>query len=446
MAEELSEQERRERLARTVEVARAGPDDTSVGEVATAVVAAFGEAVEAVVLRLERSAGTHATVDEVTFARRVRKGVGRALARVVASFASAVLGREVWDEAKWREVGEDPEAVRDASFGITDAAYAAIVHEHVEHLADVWSADLRRQVATIVSSAVLEGGVAEAKRRLRDEVGLDEQRAQVIARTEVLSAWNHATWRTYLRWGHRGDELQWRTAEDERTRPSHAATQGQRVVVGRPFVVGGHDARFPGDPQLPVGERVQCRCGLTLVDARVAAIVASATRAREEQEQREQRVGMAMARLQRETERGEARADLAALRAEVQAEAQRIGDRLGARVALRCPSVQVVDLPSDRIAAYRPAQDGEPEVILVDFVTAVRERGMLRRALAHELAHALVTRTRRVGPGGAVVAGGGPDPDHGDAFLYDATRVARLLRLPAPTAAGAATWPPARRA
>lgn len=157
MPDQLSDAERRERLARTVEVGRSGPVEAEVAEVASAVRTVFREAVEGVVAALERSGGVHAQVDEHAFARRVRRRVGRVLGQVVACFASAVVPEEVWAEAKWREVGEDREAVRDASYGITDPAYAAIVREHVDHLADAWSTDLRAKVATIVSSAALEG-------------------------------------------------------------------------------------------------------------------------------------------------------------------------------------------------------------------------------------------------------------------------------------------------
>jgi hypothetical protein len=444
MPDELDDQERRERLARVVEAGRAGPHEPSVGELARALLALFDETVEAVVLRLERSGGTVAQLDETTFGRRVRGGVGKVLAKVVAGFASTVLGVDVWDEQRWREVGEDPEAVRDATYGITDAAYGAIVHEHVEHLAAVWSSDLRQQVATVVSQAVLDGGVAEAKRRLRDEVGLSPERAQVIARTEVMAAWSHASWRTYLAERTRGDELRWDARLDERTRTSHRKAHGQRVAVGRPFVVGGHDARFPSDPGLPAAERVQCRCSLVLVDAgdeEVAVVAAAAGRARE----REHRLRVAMDRLRPAAVQQEARAEIAALRSEVQAEAQRQGNYLASRCGFsQGPRVELVDLSNGDVARYRPAQDGEPEGILIDLATAVGEPANVRRALAHELVHALSCRTQRVGPGGALVASAGAEPAHGEDFVFAATRIARLLRLPEPTPVGAATWPPLR--
>ncbi len=264
MAEPTNEK-RRELLARTTEVALGGPSQVALRDVARATVATFDEAVSAVIERLERTSGRSGAFEDRPFKANVRTKIGEALARVVAGFAESVLGVDVWDERKWRAIGETPEAVRDASYGITERAYSDIVAEHIEYLCRVWSTDLRRQVADIVSeSAHGNGGVEEASRRLRDEVGMDSARAGMVARTEVYAAWHHAEWRSVLSWRQRGDELEWQATDDARTRPSHAKANGQRVKVGRSFSVGGRDARFPGDPRLPADERVGCRCTFRL--------------------------------------------------------------------------------------------------------------------------------------------------------------------------------------
>jgi hypothetical protein len=52
----------------------------------------------------------------------------------------------------------------------------------------------------------------------------------------------------------------WIAVDDERTRPTHAAADGQVVPAGAYFTVGGFPALYPGDPRLPVGERINCRC------------------------------------------------------------------------------------------------------------------------------------------------------------------------------------------
>lgn len=56
---------------------------------------------------------------------------------------------------------------------------------------------------------------------------------------------------------------EWLATADSRTRDSHADADGQVVAVDATFLVNGHEARHPGDQQLPVEELTNCRCVLT---------------------------------------------------------------------------------------------------------------------------------------------------------------------------------------
>lgn len=84
-------------------------------------------------------------------------------------------------------------------------------------------------------------------------------RARVIARTEVIAASNLGTMTAYQESGV-VDAQEWLTARDERVRPSHQAADEQTQLLGQPFQVGGAALRFPGDPQGPPQEVIQCRC------------------------------------------------------------------------------------------------------------------------------------------------------------------------------------------
>lgn len=56
----------------------------------------------------------------------------------------------------------------------------------------------------------------------------------------------------------------WNSTEDERTRDSHVAMDGQEVGLDEPFVTGaGNRIMFPGDPSAPPGETINCRCVVT---------------------------------------------------------------------------------------------------------------------------------------------------------------------------------------
>lgn len=92
-------------------------------------------------------------------------------------------------------------------------------------------------------------------------------RAEMVARTEALRAVNGAAWQTYEQAYERGlidparVEEVWRTAADTRVRDSHRTMNGQTRQPGQPFLSGaGNALRFPGDPEAPASEVVQCRC------------------------------------------------------------------------------------------------------------------------------------------------------------------------------------------
>ncbi len=93
-------------------------------------------------------------------------------------------------------------------------------------------------------------------------------RAEVIGRTEALRAvhaGNDEAYRQAIDEGHVVREevrRMWITARDERVRPSHAAAGGQARGMDEPFLVGGSQLRYPGDPNGPASETVQCRCSL----------------------------------------------------------------------------------------------------------------------------------------------------------------------------------------
>lgn len=54
----------------------------------------------------------------------------------------------------------------------------------------------------------------------------------------------------------------WVATDDPRTRPTHAAAEGQVVDMRSPFTVGAALLMFPGDPSGPIEEIVNCRCSL----------------------------------------------------------------------------------------------------------------------------------------------------------------------------------------
>lgn len=91
-------------------------------------------------------------------------------------------------------------------------------------------------------------------------------RAEVIGRTEALRAVHQGTeemYRQAIELGQfRPDQVvqTWVTAGDGRVRDTHQALNGVEQPVGGVWSAAGGDLRYPGDPDAPASETVQCRC------------------------------------------------------------------------------------------------------------------------------------------------------------------------------------------
>lgn len=87
------------------------------------------------------------------------------------------------------------------------------------------------------------------------------ERAEVIARTEMGTAFSRATqYRMHQAAQYVPDlEKQWRHAgHPKQPRPSHLAAHGQHVPVKDAFTVGGIKMMHPRDPAAPVSETIRC--------------------------------------------------------------------------------------------------------------------------------------------------------------------------------------------
>lgn len=93
-----------------------------------------------------------------------------------------------------------------------------------------------------------------------------KNRGENIARTEIAAAQTAGQDRAYAQMLEDGQitavDYVWDATGDSKTRPSHAAAEGQTVEHGQPFTVGGYPMMGPGDGSLgaPASETVRCRC------------------------------------------------------------------------------------------------------------------------------------------------------------------------------------------
>jgi len=145
--------------------------------------------------------------------------------------------------------------VRNRLVRIPDEVYDLVAHE----------------VATGVN---LGEGIPQLRARIDNVLSTSQSerwpnRATVIARTEAIGAMNAGRSDSFSAYAEEtGEELEryWLATDDNRTRHTHDVADGQRVPLGRPFIVGGFELRFPGDPLGPPQEVIQCRCTMLLVE------------------------------------------------------------------------------------------------------------------------------------------------------------------------------------
>lgn len=137
---------------------------------------------------------------------------------------------------------------------VPDSVFAAVNRMTMRAHTEGWGID---ELADHVDQLLIESG----SERWRN-------RAQTIARTEAVGAYNAGTFRGFTSYAAQvGGEWEkgWLATEDDRTRPTHEKADLQRVPLLQPFSVGGFPGMFPGDPLLPAQEVVNCRCAMLLL-------------------------------------------------------------------------------------------------------------------------------------------------------------------------------------
>jgi hypothetical protein len=95
-----------------------------------------------------------------------------------------------------------------------------------------------------------------------------KHRSEVIGRTEALRAVNQGNEEAYRQAIASGeinaDQLrrEWRTRLDGRERRTHEFLNGQVRGWGETWVTEHGEIKYPGDPDAPASETIQCRCAL----------------------------------------------------------------------------------------------------------------------------------------------------------------------------------------
>lgn len=120
---------------------------------------------------------------------------------------------------------------------------------------------IRRQIIDGTRKGWSQDRIARAiERATEGEIG--KVRARRIARTETHTAYERGSYEQAIALQKIGIEIvvEWGATEDDKTRPDHAAADGQVVDLGKTFTVGNEAMRFPGDPRASAKQICNCRC------------------------------------------------------------------------------------------------------------------------------------------------------------------------------------------
>ena len=120
----------------------------------------------------------------------------------------------------------------------------------------------KKIIRKALSDGQSEGeSLRDISKRVRNETGglIGKARSITIARTEVGAATAIGADAAADASGLQLDK-EWCSTEDARTRPAHAAADGQSVGMDEDFTVDGEALKYPKDPTGSAGNVINCRC------------------------------------------------------------------------------------------------------------------------------------------------------------------------------------------
>jgi HK97 family phage portal protein len=151
-------------------------------------------------------------------------------------------------------------------FKLTDSWVRTLIRQRVQKLSPQVTGTTYDGITKALADGVAQGeGIPELAARIRTLFEMTyKSRAETVARTEVISAYNGAT-HGAARGNHLVGGLEWIATLDSRTRPSHAALDGTIIGKGEAFHIDGATIMYPGDPNVtgvpdPGSYTINCRC------------------------------------------------------------------------------------------------------------------------------------------------------------------------------------------
>lgn len=152
--------------------------------------------------------------------------------------------------------------------GVSDPKALAFITSRADQLAGRVNDTTYDAIQTAMSEGTAAGeSIPSIADRIQTVFGdASDARATMIARTEVLSAYNGST--ELIGRNLPSDIVngkEWLATSDDRTREDHMIADGQQVATGEAFTVGDSEMQYPGDPEGSAAEAINCRCKTVLL-------------------------------------------------------------------------------------------------------------------------------------------------------------------------------------
>lgn len=160
------------------------------------------------------------------------------------------------------------DAAFDLAFDIDNPEAVKFIENRASRLAGSITATTRDAIKDQLAKGAEAGeSIPDLAARIR---GLFTQtyahRAETVARTEVISAYNGSA---RLAIDNQDADvvggMEWISTADDRTRDAHADADGTIIGIGETFSIGGDDLEYPGDPNGSPENVINCRCTIAPV-------------------------------------------------------------------------------------------------------------------------------------------------------------------------------------
>lgn len=152
----------------------------------------------------------------------------------------------------------------DVAFDVAPTLSPELLEKVGAHATFALDAELRDIYRGVIENAAQQGlSIPHTARDIVAAVdGAAGGRATALARTDMIGLANGASQAIATdAFAGREDVLKvWLATDDDRTRDTHVDANGQEVTLNEHFDVGGYPLLYPGDPDGPDEEVINCRC------------------------------------------------------------------------------------------------------------------------------------------------------------------------------------------